>query len=176
VNLFVLSSTLIAPITAVIAPSEQKSLTVEFTQFLLKSGDFRLTMKISSKAVLASTKPGRASSNIREFFFCSGYLLFHLIRFVASLVVWLAPFPNEGRDNFYAFPNGWASGQKGVVAVAPGDTDYHGGHWKFFAVTFNEGVVPYLLTSEEAVLDAEAAGDVTVTRIPENDFLCPIQK
>jgi hypothetical protein len=84
-------------------------------------------------------------------------------------------FPNEGRDNFYAFPNGAAPGQKGVVAVIPGDSDYHGGHWKFHAVTFNEGVTPYLLTSEDAILAAEEAGDVTVTRIQENDFLCPIQ-
>lgn len=80
--------------------------------------------------------------------------------------------PNEGIDNFYGVAGGVA-GQKGVVAVAPGDTNYHGGHWKFFSVTWN--VAPYLLTSEAAVLSAEAAGDVTVTRVPANDFLCPIQ-
>jgi hypothetical protein len=94
---------------------------------------------------------------------------------IVRTVVPPSAFPNEGKDNFYGFPDGAATGQKGVVAVAPGDKDYHGGHWKFFAVTFNEAVVPYLLTSEEAILDAEEAGDVTVARIPENDFLCPIQ-
>jgi hypothetical protein len=94
---------------------------------------------------------------------------------IVRTVVPPSAFPNEGKDNFYGFPDGAATGQKGVVAVAPGDKDYHGGHWKFFAVTFNEAVVPYLLTSEEAILDAEEAGDVTVIRIPENDFLCPIQ-
>ncbi len=81
--------------------------------------------------------------------------------------------PHAGRDNFYAFPSGAAAGQKGVVAVAPGDTDYHGGQWKFHAVTWN--VSAYLLTSETAVLAAASAGDVTITRIPENDFKCPIQ-
>jgi hypothetical protein len=81
--------------------------------------------------------------------------------------------PRRGRDNFYAFPGDAAEGQKGVVAVAPGDRDYHGGHWKFHAVTFN--VDPYLLTSEYKVLAAADAGDVTVTRVPENDFKCPIQ-
>jgi hypothetical protein len=81
--------------------------------------------------------------------------------------------PNEGRDNFYAITNGVA-GQKGVVGVAPGDPGYHGGHWKFFAVTFT--VAPYLLTSEAAVLAAEAAGDVTITRDASADFRCPIQK
>ena len=82
-------------------------------------------------------------------------------------------FPNEGIDNFYGFPDGTVTGQKGVVAVAPGAANYHGGHWKFFAVTFN--VTPYLLTSEAAILVAQASGDVTVSRVPAMDFLCPIQ-
>ena len=79
-------------------------------------------------------------------------------------------FPNEGRDNFYV-----VQGQEifGVVAVAPGTVGYHGGHWKFHLVTWN--VAPYALTSESAVLAAQSAGAVTVTRVPENDFLCPIQ-
>ena len=83
----------------------------------------------------------------------------------------LAANPQEGIDNFYGVP-----GQKGVVAVAPGDTDYHGGKWKFHSVTWNvDESDRYLLTSEAAVLAAELAGDVTVTRIPGNDFKCPIQ-
>jgi hypothetical protein len=86
-----------------------------------------------------------------------------------------AAVPKEGTDNFYAFPSSAAPGQKGVVAVAPGDIGYHGGHWKFFAVTWNAGETPVLLTSEAAVLAAQAAGDVTVTRVPGNDFKCPIQ-
>ena len=93
---------------------------------------------------------------------------------IVRTVVPPASNPNEGRDDFYGFPGAAAAGQKGVVAVAPGDTDYHGGHWKFFAVTWN--VTPYLLTSEAAVLAAAAAGDVTVTRVPGNDFKCPIQR
>ena len=87
---------------------------------------------------------------------------------VVRTVVPPAANPQEGRDNFYGVPN-----QKGVVAVAPGDTDYHGGKWKFHSVSWN--VTPYLLTSEAEVLTAEAAGDVTITRVPENDFKCPIQ-
>ncbi|TLZ75576.1 MAG: hypothetical protein E6K08_08375 [Methanobacteriota archaeon] len=81
-----------------------------------------------------------------------------------------AALPNEGRDNFYA-----VVGQTifGVVAVAPGAPGYHGGHWAFHSVTWN--VAPHLLTSEAAILAAAAAGDVTITRHPENDFLCPIQ-
>ncbi|NIN66776.1 MAG: hypothetical protein GTO63_19220, partial [Anaerolineae bacterium] len=73
-------------------------------------------------------------------------------------------FPNEGRDNFYAIMGG-AEGQKGVIAVAPGDRDYHGGQWAFHAVTWN--VEPYLLTSEAEVLAAYMAGDLTITRDTE---------
>ncbi len=83
-----------------------------------------------------------------------------------------ASFPNSGEDNFYAVTNG-ATGQKGVVAVSPGAVNYHGGHWAVHTVTFN--VTPYLLTSEAAVLAAQATGDVTVVRSPAADFLCPIQ-
>jgi hypothetical protein len=84
-----------------------------------------------------------------------------------------AAFPSAGRDNFYGFSTDAAEGQKGVVAVVPGAPGYHGGAWRFFSVTWN--VAPYLLTSETAVLDAETAGDVTITRDPTMDFRCPIQ-
>lgn len=92
---------------------------------------------------------------------------------VVRTVIPPANTPKGGRDNFYAFPNGGAAGQKGVVGVAPGDQDYHGGHWAFNAVTFT--VTPYLLTSEAAVLAAAAAGDVSIVRVAANDFRCPIQ-
>jgi len=92
---------------------------------------------------------------------------------VVRTVVPPARTPKTGRDNFYGFPSGAVAGQKGVVAVIPGDVGYHGGHWAFHAVTFN--VPPYLLTSEQAVLAAAAVGDVTITRVPGMDFRCPIQ-
>jgi len=91
---------------------------------------------------------------------------------IVRTVVPPAATPDDGRDNFYAVMGGVA-GQKGVVAVAPGDTNYHGGDWAFHSVIWN--VTPYLLTSEAAVLAAAASGDVTITRIPANDFKCPIQ-
>jgi hypothetical protein len=81
--------------------------------------------------------------------------------------------PGTGNDPFYAVTNG-ASGQLGIAGVAPGDGPYHGGNWAFYAVTFNPGVTPYLLTSDEAVFAAAANGDVTVTRVPDRDFRCPV--
>ena len=83
-----------------------------------------------------------------------------------------AAVPHVGTDNLYAVMGG-ASGQLPVAAVAPGDTDYRGGQWAFHSVTWN--TTPYLLTSESAVLSAQSAGDVTVTRVAGNDFKCPIQ-
>ena len=93
---------------------------------------------------------------------------------VVRTVVPPAAFPNEGRDNFYQVTNG-ATGQFGIAAVAPGSSDYHGGHWKVFTVTFNSEITPVLLTSEQAVLSAQNARMVTVTRNAAADFLCPVQ-
>lgn len=67
-------------------------------------------------------------------------------------------------------------GQLGIAGVAPGDGPYHGGAWAVYLVTFANGMTPYLLTSDEAVRAAEAAGDVTVTRAPERDFRCPVTR
>jgi hypothetical protein len=91
---------------------------------------------------------------------------------VVRTVVPPSAFPNEGTDPFYAVIGGVA-GQKAIVGLAPGDAGYNGGHWAFHAVTWNTS--PYLLTSEADVWAAYMAGDVTVTRIAANDFLCPIQ-
>jgi hypothetical protein len=85
-----------------------------------------------------------------------------------------AAFPNTGIDNFYKVTNG-VTGQLGIASVAPGADGYHGGHWKVFTVTFNPDTTPVLLTSQGAVLAAESAGTVTVTRNASADFLCPVQ-
>lgn len=93
---------------------------------------------------------------------------------VVRTVVNSGAIPNQGTDPFYSVTNG-AEGQLGIAGVAPGDEAYHGGSWQVYLVTFNEGVEPYLLTSDEAVFAAEAAGDVTVVRDGSADFRCPIQ-
>jgi hypothetical protein len=93
---------------------------------------------------------------------------------IVHTVVPPAAFPNTGIDNFYEVHNG-AAGQLGIASVAPGADGYHGGHWKVFIVTFNADKTPVLLTSQGAVLDAQSAGTVTVTRNASADFLCPVQ-
>lgn len=99
--------------------------------------------------------------------------LFHDGAVVGTVVVPAKVSPGSGTDPFYNVTNG-AEGQLGIAGVAPGDGPYHGGNWQVWLVTFNGGVTPYLLTSDEAVAAAEAAGDVTVTRASTADFRCPV--
>ena len=99
--------------------------------------------------------------------------LFHNGSVVGTVVTPSPIAAGTGTDPFYNVTNG-ASGQLGIAGVAPGDGPYHGGSWQVYLVTFNPGVTPYLLTSDEAVMAAEAAGDVTVTRAGDADFRCPV--
>jgi hypothetical protein len=115
-------------------------------------------------AVLGTTAPASAVA--------SKSLLFHDGDIVRTVVP-PSPLPGGGSDPFYSVTNG-VPDQLGIAGVAPGDGPYHGGAWAVNVVTFNDGVTPYLLTSDEAVMAAEAAGDVTVTRDPSQDFRCPV--
>ena len=99
--------------------------------------------------------------------------LFHDGAIVGTVVTPSPIAPGTGTDPFYNVTNG-AAGQLGIAGVAPGDGPYHGGSWQVYLVTFNSGVTPYLLTSDEAVAAAAAAGDVTVTRAGSADFRCPV--
>src|ERR671934_169762 len=93
---------------------------------------------------------------------------------VVGTVVTPSPIPaGSGTDPFYKVTNG-VDGQLGIAGVAPGDGPYHGGSWQVYLVTFKSGVTPYLLSSDEAVFAARAAGDVTVTRAGSADFRCPV--
>ena len=83
-----------------------------------------------------------------------------------------ASMPKPGRDNLYVVLNGGEE-QLAIAAVAPGDKNYHGGKWAFHSVMWL--TVPFLLKSEQDVLSAASYGDLTVTRLPQNDFKCPIQ-
>jgi hypothetical protein len=99
--------------------------------------------------------------------------LFHDGAVVGTIVTPAPIAPGSGTDPFYKVTNG-ATGQLGIAGVAPGDGPYHGGSWQVYLVSFNPGVTPYLLTSDEAVFAAQAAGDVTVTRTGSADFRCPV--
>jgi hypothetical protein len=121
---------------------------------------------VAGMAILLLTGPAGATA--------SKSLLFHDGTTIRTVVPPSA-LPHGGRDPFYSVTNG-VDGQLGIAGVAPGDGPYHGGAWAVNEVTFTAGVAPYLLTSDDAVFAAEAAGDVTVTRTPDADFRCPVQK
>lgn len=128
-----------------------------------------LTMAVFSALAIAAVLPVTSAFGATPGF---GSLYFNGT--VVGTVVPPAAFPNQGLDNFYEVAHG-ATGQFGIASVAPGSAGYHGGHWKVFSVTFNSGITPILLTSEQAVLAAQNNGMVTVTRNAAADFLCPIQ-
>jgi hypothetical protein len=122
-----------------------------------------LTVFIILAVILAGTTAVMAQVQFGELFY-DGQVVRTIVPPAAS--------PKPGRDNLYAVVGG-VDGQLGIAAVAPGDTNYHGGKWAFHRVTWN--VEPYLLTSEAEVNAAEDAGDITVMRVPAMDFKCPIQ-
>ena len=99
--------------------------------------------------------------------------LFHDGEVVGTVITPSPIAAGSGTDPFYKVTNP-AAGQLGIAGVAPGDGPYHGGSWQVYLVTFNPGVTPYLLTSDEAVFAARNAGDVTVTRAGDADFRCPV--
>jgi hypothetical protein len=92
---------------------------------------------------------------------------------IVGTVVNAARLPNGGTDPFFVVTNG-VMGQLGIAGVGPGQAGYTGGDWAVYRVTFT--VAPYLLTSDEAVMAAAAAGDVTMTRDAAADFRCPVTR
>src|SRR5438128_6508118 len=128
-----------------------------------------LTITIFSGLVIALVLPVTSAFAATPSF---GHLYFNGT--IVRTVVPPAAFPNEGRDNFYEVTNG-ATGQLGIVAVAPGSSGYHGGHWKVFTVTFGSEITPVLLPSDHAVPSAQTHGTVTLTRNPAAAFLSPFQ-
>ncbi len=94
---------------------------------------------------------------------------------VVRTVIPPAAAPMTGKDNIYPVMGG-VEGQLPVAAVGPGSAGYHGGKWAVHVVTWMVEVEPYLLTSEADVMTAYYAGDISITRVMEADFKCPIQK
>jgi hypothetical protein len=117
---------------------------------------------VTAIAVLALAAPAGAKAG-KGFLFLDGAT-------VGTTVV-PAPLPKGGSDPLFMVTNG-VDGQLGIAGVGPGQPGYTGGDWAVYQVTFT--VDPHLLTSDEDVMAAEAAGDVVVARASEADFRCPI--
>jgi hypothetical protein len=103
--------------------------------------------------------------------------LYYNDQIVRTLVPNGKPLNKPGSDPLYVFPadsNINYDGQYSVTMYAPGDKEYRGGHWQVWIATWNVNVNPYLLTSAQAVLAAQSAGDITLARTPSADVLCPV--
>lgn len=76
--------------------------------------------------------------------------------------------PDASYDTVYQFFGSITN----VASSAPGDRDYNGGRWMVIGASWN--VEPYQLHSEEEVLAAAEAGDITLTEDPIKYFECPV--
>jgi hypothetical protein len=75
--------------------------------------------------------------------------------------------PRHSFDTIYAL----GSGLINVAEAKPGDRDYSGGRWMVTAIEWH--TMPIQLTSAEAVLAAEAAGDLSIGGVVKM-FVCPV--
>lgn len=92
---------------------------------------------------------------------------------IFGTVATVTSMPGRGVDVIYVVTNG-QEGQLGVTTVAPGDPNYHGGRWKVYVVTWESDTPVPLFTSSGEVEASVDAGDLSVMRVPEADFVCPV--
>jgi len=71
-------------------------------------------------------------------------------------------------DRIYALGNGL----RNVAEAKPGDTDFNGGRWAVYPVTWH--TTPVQLTSAEAVEAADAAGLLSIAATPVRLFFCNV--
>lgn len=78
--------------------------------------------------------------------------------------------PGTGTDPIIAFSN---FDQASVAEFAPGQGS-HGGRWMVWVATWVDPGDAYLLTDFDDVIALVDAGEITLQRMPDADFRCPI--
>ena len=78
--------------------------------------------------------------------------------------------PGTGTDPIIAFSN---SDQGAVAKYAPGRGS-HGGRWMVYVATWVDPGDAHLLTDFDDVMALVGAGEITLQRMPNADFRCPI--
>lgn len=78
--------------------------------------------------------------------------------------------PGTGTDPIISFTN---FAQGGVAKEAPGPGS-HGGRWAVWMATWVDPTEAELVTDFDAILALRDAGKVTLDRVEEADFRCPI--
>ncbi len=78
--------------------------------------------------------------------------------------------PEWTYDRIYAL----GSGLVNVAETKPGDTDFNGGRWLVYPVTWAPGVTPVQFTNDAQILAAEAAGLLSIADAPVRAFFCSV--
>ena len=78
--------------------------------------------------------------------------------------------PASTYDKIYALGNGLAN----VAEAKPGDTDFNGGRWAVYPVTWAPGVTPVQLTNDGEVLAWRDAGLLSIAASPVKLFFCSV--
>jgi hypothetical protein len=78
--------------------------------------------------------------------------------------------PASSFDKIYAL----GSGLINVAETKPGDTDFNGGRWAVYGITWAQGVTPVQYTNDGQILAAEQAGLLTITASPIREFFCSV--
>jgi hypothetical protein len=61
-----------------------------------------------------------------------------------------------------------------VAEAKPGDTDFNGGRWQVYVVTWAQGVTPVQYTNDQEILRAAEDGLLTIGAAPVKEFFCNV--
>ena len=78
--------------------------------------------------------------------------------------------PASSFDEIYALGGGLIN----VAESKPGDTDFNGGRWAVYRVTWAAGVTPTQLTNDHDLLALEDAGLLSISADPIRLFFCSV--
>lgn len=80
--------------------------------------------------------------------------------------------PASTYDKIYALGPGLIN----VADAKPGDTDFNGGRWAVYPVTWAPGVTPMQATNDGQILAWQDAGLLTIASAPVKEFFCSVNK
>src|SRR5690349_7982720 len=78
--------------------------------------------------------------------------------------------PSWSFDKIYALGPGLIN----VAETKPGDTDFNGGRWAVYAITWAQGVTPVQFTNDGQILAAAQAGMLAISSTPVREFFCSV--
>ena len=78
--------------------------------------------------------------------------------------------PASTYDTIYAL----GAGLINVATAKPGDTDFNGGRWAVYPVTWASGVTPMQATNDGQILAWQRAGLLTIASQPVRLFFCSV--